>query len=75
MKNVTITLPEKTFRWARIMAAKQNRSLSRMIAGMLQSMMDDEKTYSRSMKAFLAFKPEKLSRATSYPSRESLHER
>ena len=36
MKNVTITLDEELARWARIEAARQTKSLSRLIAELLE---------------------------------------
>jgi hypothetical protein len=36
MKNVTITLDEKVARWARIRAAEEETSLSRLVGEMLR---------------------------------------
>ena len=42
MKNVTITLDEEVARWARIIAAEQNTSVSRLVGEMLREKMIDE---------------------------------
>jgi hypothetical protein len=42
MKNVTITLDEATASWARVEAARQGRSLSRYIAGLLGERRDQQ---------------------------------
>jgi len=39
MKNVTITLEEEVARWARIMAAKENTSVSRLVGELLREKM------------------------------------
>ena len=36
MKNVTITLDEEVARWARILAAEHNKSVSRLVGEMLR---------------------------------------
>ncbi len=76
MKNVTITLDEKTAAWARIYAARQNMSVSRVVGEMLRARMHEVIEYEESMRRFLARKPKILSRSGgSYPAREELHER
>ena len=42
MKKVTITLPEDLDRWLRIKAAKDNRSVSRWLAELLERMWRQE---------------------------------
>lgn len=76
MKNVTITLEEEVVRWARIRAAEEDTSLSRLVGRMLRDTMNEEKMYRRSMHHFLAKSPQVLRNAgESYPSRDELHER
>lgn len=36
MKNVTITLPDDVLAWARVEAARQSKSLSRFVAGLVE---------------------------------------
>ena len=76
MKNVTITLDEAVARWARIKAAEQDTSVSRLVGEMLREKMTNEQLYDSSMKRYLSKKPHVLSdRRTRYPGREEIHER
>lgn len=76
MKNVTITLDEEVARWARIRAAEQNTSVSRLVGEMLKEKMQAEEAYLQAMEEFLAVEPLVLKKpGTPYPSREELHER
>ena len=76
MKNITITLDEKTARWARIYAAEHNTSISRIVGEMLARQMRELSEYDRAMRAFLAKRPVKLGKpGHGYPAREALHER
>jgi predicted HicB family RNase H-like nuclease len=42
MKNVTITLDEEVARWARIKAATQETSVSRLVGEILKEKMEQE---------------------------------
>lgn len=76
MKNVTITLDEKVARWARIRAAEQNTSVSRLVGELLQEKMRQEEDYRLAMEQYLAQEPQVLKKAGArYPRREELHER
>jgi hypothetical protein len=76
MKNVTITLDEEVVRWARIKAAEQDTSVSRLVGEMLREKMMNEQSYHSSMQRYLSKKPHQLSkRGTRYPTREEIHER
>jgi plasmid stability protein len=76
MKNVTITLDEKTAAWARVYAARHNTSVSRMVGEMLQQRMRESHKYEEAMRRFLEKKPVKLDRsAKRYPKRDDLHVR
>ncbi len=76
MKNVTITLSEEVARWARVRAAKENTSVSRLVGEMLHKKMLDEETYLLSMEQYLSQRPMKLKKAgAGYPLRSELHER
>jgi hypothetical protein len=75
MKNVTITLPEHVAKWARIQAAKNEVSLSRMLADILKERMQEERAYQSAMNDFLSHEPRDISGGTGYPNRDSLHER
>ncbi|MEW6282452.1 MAG: hypothetical protein AB1758_27840 [Candidatus Eremiobacterota bacterium] len=75
MKNVTITLDEEVARWARIRAAEQNTSVSRLVGEMLRRHMQEEDAYDRAMADYLALKPAPLKRTGGYPRRDDLYER
>ena len=73
MKNITITLDEKTAAWARKHAAQLDMSLSRYIGRLLDKTMHQSREYELAMRRYLGRKPSK--RGARYPTREELHER
>lgn len=76
MKNVTITLEEEVLRWAKIWAASNDTSVSRMLGEELRRKMLSEQNYERARKRFQRKTPTQLKPVgSSYPSRESLYER
>jgi plasmid stability protein len=76
MKNVTITLDERTAAWVRVYAARHDKSVSRLVGEMLQQRMGELHEYDQAMRAFLAKPPVKLKRpGTRYPKREELYDR
>ncbi|MDH3524390.1 MAG: hypothetical protein OES32_12470 [Acidobacteriota bacterium] len=75
MRNVTITLDEEVARWARIRAARDNTSVSRLLGGILEERMAAEQLYEAAMGQFLSRPPVRLKTAGSYPPRVELHER
>jgi hypothetical protein len=60
MKNVTITLDEEVARWARIMAAEQNTSVSRLVGELLREKMIAEQNYQIAMQQYLSRPPSVL---------------
>ena len=76
MKKVTIILDEEVARWARIRAAEEDKSLSRLVGELLREKMRDEENYRTSMKSYLAQSPRLLKKkGDTYPDREELHDR
>ncbi|RJR45772.1 MAG: hypothetical protein C4567_03075 [Deltaproteobacteria bacterium] len=76
MKKITVTLDEEVARWARIRAAEQNTSVSRLVREMLKEKMQEEEAYLLAMEQFLAAKPTCLKKpGERYPQREEVHER
>ena len=76
MKNVTITLDEEVVRWARIRAAEEETSVSRLVGELLREKMRDEDNYQTSMQNYLAQSPLVLKKkGDDYPDREELHDR
>lgn len=76
MKNVTITMEEDVVRWAKVHAAKQNMSLSRMLGETLREKMRAERGYDQAMARFFSRPLHPLKEPSSnYPKRGSLYER
>lgn len=75
MKNVTVTLDERTARWARIEAARNDVSMSALLRRMIERAMAAQESYPQAMSRYQARQPVVLKRSDRYPSREELHER
>lgn len=76
MRNITITLDDKTASWARKHAAERDMSLSRFIGELLQRNMHQARDYERAMRRFLARQPVALKRpGARYPTRDEVYER
>ena len=76
MKNVTITLEEEVLRWAKVTAAQQDTSVSRLLGEELRRKMLGEKKYERGKRRFQKRELKVLKAAEeSYPSRDSLYDR
>ena len=76
MKNVTITLDEETARWARIEAARQGTSVSRLVGELLRERRLREADYEAAAQRFLSRGAVSLKKeGEPYPSRDELHDR
>lgn len=75
MRNVTITLDEKTAAWARVHAARRSMSLSRFLGEILHERMRESREYEQAMRRFLAIKPRNLSDGNPYPTRAEVNDR
>lgn len=76
LKNVTITLDEKTAAWVRVAAAREDTSVSRYIAGLLERRMRESRDYANAMRRYLDRQPTRLNAAGSkLPPRDELHDR
>ena len=78
MRNVTITLDEELAKWARVQAATQSKSLSRMIAELLQQQREaaqpaEEKSWMERWNEVMP--PQKLGFTTKKFDRASLYDR
>lgn len=74
MRNVTITLDEEVARWARILAAEKDTSVSKLVGEMLREKMIEDKLYQTSMSEYLSQKPRRLKNPKDkYPKREDLY--
>jgi hypothetical protein len=76
MKNITITLDEKTAAWARSHAAERDMSLSRFVGELLEKTMRESREYRRAMRSYLSRQPMRLKKNDArYPPREELYDR
>lgn len=76
MKNVTISLDEKTALWARMEAARRDMSVSRFVGEVLRRHMRNEEEYTRARRSYGRRSPTLLSNgAQPYPTREDVHAR
>jgi hypothetical protein len=75
MKNVTVTLDEDVALWARVWAARNDTSVSRILGEILRERMLQEEGYEAAMHQFLSVPPRVLKTSGDYPSREETHER
>jgi len=76
MKNITVTLDQKTAAWARVYAAHRKQSLSRFLSELLHCKMRESREYDDAMVRFMAVKPTRLSSpGAKYPKREELYDR
>lgn len=74
LRNITVTLEEDAARWARIEAARQDTSVSRLLGEMLKEKMSGQDDYARAMRRALGRKPFLRSDGR-YLTREETHER
>lgn len=74
LQNMTITVDVEVARWARIKAATEANSVSRLVGEMLKERMRKEEGYETAMRRFLAIKPSAISKGP-YPTRGEAHER
>jgi hypothetical protein len=74
LRNITVTLEEEVARWARVEAAREEKSVSRFLGAILKQRMAAQDGYNRAMRRALARKPF-LKTDGRYPSREEAHDR
>lgn len=76
VRNVTISLDDETARWARVEAARQDKSVSRFVAELLTRQMAASSQYEQSQVSFSS-RPARVisSGRDSYPSRDEVHAR
>jgi hypothetical protein len=73
-RNITITLEEEVAKWARVEAAREDTSVSGMLAEILKERMEKRDEYEKAMRRALARKPF-LKSDGKYLTREEAHER
>ena len=74
LRNVTITLEVEVARWARIKAAEENSSVSRMVGDLLRRRMQQHERFDRARREFQRIGTGVISSGP-YPRREDLHDR
>ncbi len=76
LKNITITLDEKTAHWVRIYAARQGKSVSRLLGEMLQERLREVRDYNQAMRRQLSRKPFEFDWVEGHkPARDELYDR
>lgn len=76
MRNVTVSLDDETARWARMEAARQDTSMSRLIGRLLRQHMVEAREYDNARRSYQKRQAAPLSEATTpYPSRDELYDR
>ena len=74
LRNVTITVEEDVARWARVRAAEENTSVSRLVGGLLRELMLEGEAYERARRSYEGRRPF-LKIGSSRPTRDELHDR
>ena len=74
MKNVTVSLSDEVAKFAKVYAAHQYKSLSRLVSELIQELMDRESAYTRAAKEFQDQKPY-VEILGALPSREERYDR
>lgn len=75
MKNVTISLEDDVARWVRVLAARNEKSVSRLVGELLKGKMQAEHGYESALRDYLSCPPTPLKTSGGYPSRDELHAR
>ena len=74
LRNITVTLEEEVARWARMEAAREETSVSRLLGDLLKQRMAENDAYEEAMRRALARKPLPKSDGR-YLTREEVHDR
>lgn len=75
MKNVTVTLDEAALDWARVTAARQNTSVSRLLGELVSQAHQRDGAYQRAMRSALKFKPLPFAAGERYLTRAEANDR
>jgi uncharacterized protein DUF6364 len=75
-RNVTVSLEQQTIRKARVLAAKQGTSISRLLAGQIEALVGDDEAYAQAERRALALLDQGFHLGgVIRASRDELHER
>ena len=76
MKNVTITINENLVQWAKVVATKNNKSLSKFIVGLLENLRSSIGDESEVLEGFRTFAPRAISNSNERAfNREDIYDR
>ena len=76
MRNVTITLDDETARWARIEAARNDTSVSKLVGAMLREHMGQRDEYERAKRSYMSRGPVAMGTpGQRLPTRDEIYER
>ncbi len=79
MKNITITLDERTLEWVKEAAAEQGKSVSRYLSDMARQQLPKAKAYEAAMHRYFAltreFKAPLTEPGEKLPSRDEIYDR
>lgn len=75
LRNITITVSEEAARWARMKAAEEDTSVSKLVGRMLEDQMRKTDAYWRAYEKWKRLKPIKGVRAAERMTREEAHAR
>jgi len=76
LHNLTLTVDPEVAHWARVKAARDNTSVSRLVGDLLRERMENELGYDRAKRFYLSVQRGPISDGKSrYPRREELHAR
>lgn len=77
-QNVTLSIPKETLRQAKLLAVQREISLSRLLVGLIEDLVESEQHYERARRHHMAILEEGFDLGTLghvVTSREDLHER
>ena len=75
MKNVTVTLDEAALEWARVTAACQNTSVSRLLGELVGQAYQRDGAYQRAKRSALKFEPLPFASGDRYLTRAEANDR
>ncbi|MDX2153976.1 MAG: hypothetical protein SFV54_24760 [Bryobacteraceae bacterium] len=75
LRNITITLSEEAARWARLKAAEQATSVSKLVGRMIEDQMRRGDDYWQAYETWKAIRPSAAKGAATRMSRDQAHAR
>lgn len=75
-QNITLSLPKSALRKIKVLAAKRNSSISRLVTDAIEKMLEEETSYEEAKKRQIALMKKGFELGWQKPkSRDELHER